>query len=144
MSNRCSFEAYVRPEHAEAFADIVFGGAGFEEGPEDAQLTNAVYFSDPEADYGHHGACIEAAKQGLEFITITDEGYDYGPARGCAVDGKFHSVETDFHGYLIVRVEEDGESDTPRIVEQDLDAIRPYLRAYRRVRAVLSGERGEP
>lgn len=138
MSERTWFAVHVRKRDARAFRKIVFepSSCQYEEEPPEDEYSNAKYYVDIFADYAHYDECEDAAERGLIFEGRSGAGCEYGPARFCAIDGKFYHVETLWEDVPAVRYDE----QACRIDTEGLQAIEKYLAAYQRVRSVLQGK----
>ena len=133
MGDRCWFEVHVRREDAQPFRDLVFNGLDCEEDSPNDYYPHAVYFRDPEANYGHYNACQEAAEHGLVFEGSSGSGAEYGPAKFCGFDGEFHHIETLWDGAPALRYDENARCPDLSSVRE----IEAYLHAFQRVQNTL-------
>jgi hypothetical protein len=127
MGDRAYVQTTCRRDDAERFAAL-----GFVEDEEEGDI--AVSMVEVEANYAHHSALIELAKQGIPFFGWHDAGCEYdGSMFASDGTGALHEVlATPNESLALVRVRPDGS-----IVAGDLECALDYYVALAKARAAL-------
>ena len=130
MSDRCYVELRCHEKDRELFEK-----AGFETRDQDGAVCEMV---DEEADYGNNYELRAIAARGVPFFGFSDAGIEYGPAAFCGDGRKYREVDTTESGYLLVRVDEDGDPIGTAVRE-----VKAFIAARRRAQRMVGADLAE-